>query len=330
MSRIFLTGDCHASYTKLSSKSFSESRALTKDDYVFICGDFGYWEESKRQDYWMDWLEGRPFTTLWVDGNHENYDLLKKLPVEQWNGGKVHFIRPSVIHLMRGQIYEIDGKRFFTFGGARSHDISGGILEKDDPDLQDKIWNLEDLGQPFRINHMTWWKEELPDDKEMQTGIAALEKAGWETDYIITHCCATSLQDENPDSAYESDCLTDYLSTIRKRCVYRHWFFGHYHEDRDWSDKETCLYRSIVELTTESYVAQGLSARFAYHDHVEYSIEGFHGKEKRTGTIIHIDWSGGGFYTGEQPTANIYSDDGHLHKDVPFEDIRKIETEHGE
>ena len=213
MSRIFLTGDCHASYTKLSSKSFPESRALTKDDYVFICGDFGYWEESKRQDYWMDWLEGRPFTTLWVDGNHENYDLLKKLPVEQWNGGKVHFIRPSVIHLMRGQIYEIDGKRFFTFGGARSHDISGGILEKDDPDLQDKIWDLEDLGRPFRINHMTWWKEELPDDEEMQAGIAALEKAGWETDYIITHCCATSLQDENPESAYESDCLTDYLST---------------------------------------------------------------------------------------------------------------------
>ena len=40
MARIFITGDCHASYTKLGLKSFPESRNLTKDDYVIICGDF--------------------------------------------------------------------------------------------------------------------------------------------------------------------------------------------------------------------------------------------------------------------------------------------------
>ena len=77
----------------------------------------------------MDWLEGKPFTTLFVDGNHENFDRLYAYPVEEWHGGKVHKIRPSVIHMMRGQVFAIDGKSVFTFGGASSHDIDGGILE---------------------------------------------------------------------------------------------------------------------------------------------------------------------------------------------------------
>ena len=76
----------------------------------------------------MDWLDCKSFTTLFVDGNHENFDRLYEYPVEEWHGGKVHKIRPSVIHLMRGQIFEIEGKSIFTFGGASSHDIDGGIL----------------------------------------------------------------------------------------------------------------------------------------------------------------------------------------------------------
>lgn len=100
---------------------------MTKEDYVIICGDFGgVWNkevENKEEKHLLDWLEEKPFTTLFVDGNHENFDRLYSYPVELWHGGKVHKIRPSVIHLMRGQIYEIDGKSFFTFGGASSHDI---------------------------------------------------------------------------------------------------------------------------------------------------------------------------------------------------------------
>lgn len=41
-------------------------------------------------------------------------------------------IRDSVIHLIRGEIFDIDNKKFFTFGGARSHDIADGILNIDE------------------------------------------------------------------------------------------------------------------------------------------------------------------------------------------------------
>ena len=163
---IFITGDCHGDYRRFSTDIFPEQREMTKDDFVIVCGDFGFWDESGEQKYWRKWLSGKPFTTLWVDGNHENYDLLKTCRVEQWKGGRVQFIAPDIIHLMRGQVYEIEGLRFFTFGGARSHDISGGILEPDDPEFKRKKKKLDRGWEPYRINHLSWWKEEMPDESE--------------------------------------------------------------------------------------------------------------------------------------------------------------------
>ena len=87
----------------------------------------------------MDWLERLPFTLAFVDGNHENYDAIESYHVEEWHGGKIQRIRPHVLHLMRGQIFELEGYRFFTMGGARSHDIEDGILELNDPNFERTI-----------------------------------------------------------------------------------------------------------------------------------------------------------------------------------------------
>lgn len=117
---IWVTGDTHGDWiTRLCTDSFPEQKEMTKDDYVIICGDFGIWRDSARQRYALKWLEEKKFTTLFIDGNHENYDVLDAYPVSEWHGGKVHFIKPSAIHLMRGQIFNIERKTFFTFGGAR-------------------------------------------------------------------------------------------------------------------------------------------------------------------------------------------------------------------
>jgi 8-oxo-dGTP pyrophosphatase MutT (NUDIX family) len=108
---IFITGDTHGRYDirKLNSKSFSMGKQLTKEDYVIIAGDFGFiWFGNREDDYWIKWFNKKPFTTLFVDGNHENFELLNSYPVEKWNGGKVHRISNSVIHLMRGQVYTIN------------------------------------------------------------------------------------------------------------------------------------------------------------------------------------------------------------------------------
>ena len=148
---IVLVGDTHADIRRFSSDNFPFND-FTKDDYVIILGDFGLvWdnEESPYETYWLNWLEEKPWTTLFIDGNHENFDRLNSYPIEYWNGGKVQRIRPSIMHLMRGQVFELQGKKFFTFGGASSHDIQDGILEVGDPRI--KEWS-KDRFKLFRVN----------------------------------------------------------------------------------------------------------------------------------------------------------------------------------
>ena len=90
------------------------------------------------------------------------FSLLAKLSVEKWHGGNIQRIRPSVIHLMRGQVYDIKGKKFFAMSGASSHDISGGILKPDNPKFRQKRKQLEISGALYRINHRSWRAAELP------------------------------------------------------------------------------------------------------------------------------------------------------------------------
>ena len=250
---IYITGDCHANFERFSKSIFPEQAEMTKDDYVIICGDFGgVWnkdEESAKEKWWMDWLEEKPFTTLFVDGNHENFDRLYGYPVEEWHGGKVHKIRPSVIHLMRGQVFHIDGKRIFTFGGASSHDISGGILEPDDPGYKKKKKELDREWLSYRINHVSWWAQELPSEEETEEGRRNLAACGNEVDFIVTHCCASSTQVLLGGSGlFETDVLTNYFEEIRQKVRFKKWFFGHYHDNRNVNAEEILLYEQIIRI----------------------------------------------------------------------------------
>jgi predicted phosphodiesterase len=223
----FFTGDTHISHdiSKLNTKNFPEQKVLTKEDYIIICGDFGgVWSGGKDDQYWLNWLDTRNFTTLFVDGNHENFALLNEYPVETFCGGKVHKLMPSVLHLMRGEIYEIDGKKFFAMGGAASHDMH------------------------LRTEFKNWWREEMPSEEEYDNAINNLAYHNGNIDYVISHCCPDSIQ-EKISPIYEHNRLTNFLEHIVKAdCTYSKWFFGHYHEDIEIDEKHVCLYDNIVKL----------------------------------------------------------------------------------
>lgn len=246
---VFITGDTHGNFTRFKPNVYPVLDHLTKDDYVIICGDFGgVWDDSPFERRQLNWLDMRPYTTLFISGNHENYDLLNSLPVSTWHGGTVQFVRPSVLHLMRGQIFTIGGKQFFTMGGASCHDIPGGILEPDDPHFREKRRRLAAQKVPFRVNHRTWWKEELPDAHELKTARRNLKRAHWEVDYIITHCCPSRMQEQLTHGEYPSNELTDFLDEVWQRCTFRNWFFGHYHADKIIAEKFLLLYLQIVQV----------------------------------------------------------------------------------
>lgn len=154
------------------------------------------------------------------------------------------------MHLMRGQVFTINGKTFFTFGGAQSHDISDGILETDDPRIAK--WQY-DYCKMFRINHISWWQEELPSQKEMDEGIENLAKYDNKVDYIITHCPPTKTLDVmNMSRGFfdklKSDRLTDYLQEIQENIQYGEWYCGHMHENNRYKDDITVLYHYIIKI----------------------------------------------------------------------------------
>ena len=234
--RIFITGDTHGSHSirKLSSNSFNKNNELNldKNDYLIICGDFGliFYPENSRYDnsdrYWLDWLDDKPWTTLFVDGNHENFERLNSYQPMTWNGGKIHEIRESVYHLMRGQVFDLNGKKFFTMGGAPSHDIA------------------------YRTENKDWWREEVPSISEREEAVANLSKNNWKVDYIITHDAPTSIANRLIDTQdRELNEFTDWLEEIGLQTDFDQWFFGHYHKDVELVDgKFQAMYNDVAQV----------------------------------------------------------------------------------
>lgn len=221
---IYITGDTHIPHDihKLSTSKFPEQNNLTKNDYLIVCGDFGgVWDNSNKEKYWLKWLNNKNFTILFVDGNHENFDILNSYPVDIWNGGKVHKISDSIIHLMRGQIFLIDDKKVFTMGGALSHD------------------------KMYRKEGKSWWSDEVPNDSEYQEALNNLDKHGWKVDLVITHCTSDSIQNEIA-FWYEHDKITNFFEIVRQDLDYKRWYFGHYHIDKNITNKDICLYDRVI------------------------------------------------------------------------------------
>lgn len=230
---IYITGDIHGSLSarRLGTKG-SLPKGLTRDDYVIVLGDFGLvWfpEEDRRHKedkWWLDWLEEKPFTTLFIDGNHENHDLLSKYAVSEWKGARVHCIRENVIHLMRGQVFDLDGKSIFTMGGAYSHDIE------------------------YRTEGLSWWRGEVPSQAEREEALATLEARGWSVDYVLTHCAPSGvLPLITGGNHLESDEYTNWLQCeIADRLRFKEWFFGHYHVNQAVLGGYRALYGCFYDL----------------------------------------------------------------------------------
>ena len=254
MSEIWVTGDIHGNPQKrLSKVSFPEGQRLTKDDYVIICGDFGcvwdFKEETKEEKYNLDWLESLPFSVLFCDGNHECFPRLNSYPEKEWKDGRVHEIRPHVLHLMRGYVFNIDGKKIFAFGGAKSHDIQDGILDpRNEHDMvKIKCWRY-DMSKSFRILNVSWWADELPSEEEMARGLESLEKNDYTVDFVITHSPSTVMLALLGHNAYNPDILSDYLDKIRNHITYKYWFCGHIHINKVMDAKDIILFEQIVRI----------------------------------------------------------------------------------
>lgn len=308
---IYVTGDTHGDFKRFSKKNLEKQHiTLTDNDYIIVCGDFGLcWANNATFEYNCELFSKKPYTILWVQGNHENYDMIEEFPIELWRGGKArHIVRDKVILLERGQVFEIDGKTFFAFGGAASHDIQGGILDPSDPEFtkKKKMLRASEEQKSFRVLHESWWPQELPTETELQEGLHNLESINYKIDYVITHCCSTSLQNKLCNgmlSIYQPDILTDYFSSLEKKLQFSHWYFGHYHNNANIADNYTLLYNALIPIDhTDALENISIIGRpkYGYKDVVQFSF----GDEQYIGTVYVVDdW--GTFEQDEEPSYDI-------------------------
>ncbi len=227
---IYITGDTHGvsdpnGFLKLDVFA-SQNAELTKNDYLIIAGDAGVVWSKETLDKMIASYGNFSFTVLYIDGNHENFDMLEQYPVEIWNGGKIHRISDSIYHLMRGQIFTLEEKTIFTFGGAESID------------------------KRYRIEGVSWWKQEVPSRAEFEEAIDNLQNVNFKVDYIVTHTIDAMTLSIPPMLRYSSK-LSDtskMLDYFQHNVDYKHWYCGHFHEDIKINSKKTLLYMNIIQL----------------------------------------------------------------------------------
>ena len=196
---IWVTGDKHGELSAMKLPGFHK---IKKRDTLLVCGDFGFvWDGSKQELKKRKKLSKRRYTIAFVDGCNENFELLEAFDTVDFCGGKAKQIAKNIYWLLRGEIYDIDGKKVLAFGGGSP--LGGGV------------------GSAVT----------QPNTQQIETVVQHLEECDQTVDLIVTHEPPFAVLGcmEDPGN---SSLIHDILEEIRVHCRFKQWFFGKYHLDK--------------------------------------------------------------------------------------------------
>ena len=220
---IYVTGDMHGDIGRFSERALKKLKA---EDTLIILGDFGFlWQGNEEEAKNISFISERKYQVLFLEGTHENHDLLEKYPVCDYCGGKVHHLGGNLRMLMRGEIYEIEGKTIFALGGGQSDDIE------------------------FRTEGESWWPQELPSAEEIDYARANIKERK-KVDFIITHDAPHKIRTSLLGKDIEDNRLDKFLDEVMLTVKYDKWYFGCYHLDRKLTRAQYAVYQRVVEITS--------------------------------------------------------------------------------
>jgi predicted phosphodiesterase len=236
---IFVTGDTHGGIdiNKFNSDNIKklEYNFSKEKDYIIVCGDFGLLfstDHYNQTEAWrVKWLDEKPWITLFVDGNHENFERVNALPDVPMFGGTVGKYNDNIYHLKRGEVYTIEGKKFFVMGGGVSID------------------------KEQRRNRITWWEEEMPNYAEYAKALESLHKVNFTVDYVLTHTAPDPIRKMllGGDNYKSRDQLSTFFEELISyhRLSFKTWYFGHYHCDAQIHNGQyEALFNRIMRVKT--------------------------------------------------------------------------------
>lgn len=216
---IWLLGDPHGGEDTEGIRQYLQR--APEGDLLLLLGDVGLKFADTDQNREFDRLllnAQKPIAFL--DGNHENFPYLGGFPVEDWMGGKVHRLTEQLVHLMRGNIYTLEGKTFFVFGGCKSS----------------AKWKEMGL----------WYPGDEPEPEQLELARQNLEKCDYKVDYILTH-----KYEQTPARGTCCPTLQAFTQWLEEHVTYRHWYAGHWHINQQVDEKHSFVFDPPVFLTKE-------------------------------------------------------------------------------
>lgn len=224
---IYVTGDTHGEidFDKLEKL---KKKKLSYKDILIILGDCGICWSPSDLNKKLELYRSLHCTIIFLDGNHENFDMLESLPVIERYGALMHKVDQHIYHVMRGEIMEIDKIKFLCIGGAHSIDI---------------MW---------RVPGISWWPRENIEERDINNAKKRLEKNNNHVDFVLTHCIDSSTVTKI--FKFEKDSSTNQLKFIDRTVKYKYWLFGHYHYDFWLDKKKLCMYQDIYQINKEKLI----------------------------------------------------------------------------
>ena len=217
---VYITGDIHGDLSDLDSRNISR---LKKGDTLIVTGDFGFiWDNSKSELRNIKKLSKKKFTILFVEGVHENFELLENYDECEIFGAKAKKITDNIYCLNRGEIYEIENNSYFCLGGG---------------DVDDIFEKSEDIFE----------QKSMPTDEQLQHAVDNLQQTGKKIDYIITHEAPASVKKLIRRDSNIND-LNLFFDTILHNVRYKNWYFGSLHTDRALSTNMTCVWQDVIKI----------------------------------------------------------------------------------
>lgn len=122
--KIAFAGDWHAN--RIYARKAIQFAAKNDAEYILHVGDFGFWPDYRGNDPFVNNVqkvaEDNGVQVLFVDGNHENHDMLRAVTVDQGVVDEPVKIQENVYYLPRSLRFFLDGVSFMALGGAHSID----------------------------------------------------------------------------------------------------------------------------------------------------------------------------------------------------------------
>ncbi len=217
---IYVTGDMHGEAERFRDRAV---KRLKKGDILIVCGDFGFlWDGCEAEKKRLRTIGRQRFTTLFIDGTHDNLPLIRSYPEETLFGGRVRRIDGNLLYAERGEVLELEGRRFFFLGGGASNDMEE------------------------RVEGQTWWPEELPTGEELEHAARNLDRFGNEVDCIITHQPSDRLRVFLQGGGEQITPLGAFLTRVEQECRFQRWYFGQLHQDRNIPPRHRLLFQDVA------------------------------------------------------------------------------------